>query len=198
MTLADLRQEFYDRGFNYLPAARANRFINTALGELYDAENWPFRQASASGTGSVVISDLGSVESVIDTATRTKLTPLDRRQITDSYTALTTTGTPVFYYLTLGTTVNTYPIGGTLTVNYWKTPAVLNADTDVTSVPERFQLLIVDIAAKLGYADADAYDKTQGLGPVIEDRLELMRQALLWQQNDRSTQVEVIAGSGDW
>ena len=150
MTLADLQVELQARGFDYLSTTRQNYYINSAYQiDICEDSDWPFLEVTTTGTAPLTITDLRSIESVIDTTQACKLRPLDRRSITDDYdTSLTTAGSPSFYYLTTATTVSVYPANttDTLSVRYWKFPAALSAASDTPVVPTRFHPLIVDAA----------------------------------------------------
>ena len=124
MNLLDLRTELYARGFDYLSSTRANYFINRAYSELCEEEDWPFLEATTSGTAPVSITDLRTIETVIDTTATRRLQPLDRRHILEDDYQLSTTGSPSCYYLTSCNTLAVYPANTTDTISerYWKVP----------------------------------------------------------------------------
>src|SRR3954465_13450910 len=127
MDFATLKTEFYARGFDYLNdsgagTARAGRWVNQAYLELCELGGWPFLDATATGAAPLTIADLRTVESVVDTATNTILAHVDRRTATEWDPTLPATGPPCIYWIAGGTTITTYPTGGTLSVRYWKVP----------------------------------------------------------------------------
>src|SRR3954462_2289412 len=94
-TFSDLRTELSRRGFDYLDSTRLGNFTNDAyLRDICEVQDWPFLEASTSGTAPVTVSDLRTVEYVIDSTNGVKLSPIDRRNLTDWTVDLTTTGTP--------------------------------------------------------------------------------------------------------
>lgn len=197
LSLATLRQELKDRGFDYLSNARADRYVNWGYLELCEEELWPFLEATGSGTAPLTISDLGSIGSVTNTATNSKLHQSDRRSLVDAYTDLATTGTPSYYYLEGGNTIRTYPSGGTLSVRYWITPPQLSADADQVVVPLRFNDLILDSAVRRAYIDSDNYEAAQAVEAERQRGLQLMRSSLLYQNHD---EPDIIIGASgeDW
>jgi hypothetical protein len=123
--LAALRAEFLARGFDGIDASGTTRqdgYLNRAYTEIVDGEDWPFLTKAVSSTAPIAIADLRTIESVVNTTQKYKLTPLDRRHITDSDTDVTTVGTPSVYYLTpVAGEVQTITIdagGGTFTASF--------------------------------------------------------------------------------
>ncbi len=194
-TLADLRTELAARGFDYLSSTRLTDFLNYAYTvDVSEADAWPFLETSTTGTSPVTVSDLRTIESVIDTTNQVKLRPMDRRHVTDLDVDLTRTGTPEFYYVTTGNVVATYPVGtGTLSIRYWKTPTALSADADEPLLPTRFRALIVDAAEVRAYTDDDEADQANIAQQRFLSRLEHMRLSLMGQQFDRPESM-VLAG----
>lgn len=187
MNAEDLTTEFAARGFDYLSTSRRLIYINDAyLIDVCETENWPFLRASAEGTAPLTISDLRSVEAVVDSTQATKLRPLDQREITDSYdTNLTTTGSPTLYYQTGETTLGVYPsnTSDTLLVTYWKAPAALSG-SETPILPARFHSLIVDYAVARAYEDSDDYELAQNARENADGRLAKMRESLLGWNRD--------------
>jgi hypothetical protein len=196
-TFSALRQELADRGFSYLTDARLNWLINAAYTELNEMELWPWRDTTATGAAPLTIADLGVVGSVVDTQALHTLVPIDRRQLLNDAPDLTTTGSPMFFYVTNGV-VNTYPVGGTLSVRYFAATLPLSGDSDLPVIPDRFIPTIVDIAVRRGYLDDENFEVIQGLQVEIDRQLELMREVFLWNIAGRPPVIADIAGSGDW
>lgn len=184
MSLTTLLTEFYSYGFNYLDdsgagATRATAFINSAYQELCNDSDWPFLEANATGTSTVTLTDLRKVESVVNTTTSDTLQQTDRRTLTNAYGVLTATGTPTFWYLTTGSVVKSYPVGGTLSVNYWKVPTDLSSGSDVPVVPSRYQDLIVLGAVRRALVDDQDGPDYQQVQAEYAQRLGSMRADLL-------------------
>ncbi len=189
-TYLDLVTELQARGFDYLTSARCGNLINDAyLRDICEAEDWPFLEATDSGAAPNTVADLRTIESVIDTTTNCKLLPMDRRNITDVDTDLTTVGTPYLYYITSGTIVNTFPYStDTISVKYWKVPTALSGDTDEPVIPSRFRALIVDAAVVRAYEDDDEGDMADAARSRFDSRLAEMKDSLMRQQHDRPDQ----------
>lgn len=196
--LATLRQELSDRGFAYLTTARLNWLINAAHTELNEFELWPWRYTTASGPAGLYISDLGVISSVVDTDARHALVPRTARDLLNEVTDLSTPGSPVFFYPSASTIVNTYPVGGTLSVRYYAATPPLIQDADLPVIPARFIPTIIDIAVRRGYLDDENFPSVQGLQAEIDRQIELMREVFLWDTAGRPPVVADIAGSGDW
>lgn len=200
MNLLDLRTELLARGFSYLDSTRANRYVNKAYTELCDEEQWSFLEASSSGASPLTISDLGDIESVVDSTNEVRLKPLERKLIEDYDPKINDTGNPYAYYITAGTIINAWPTTSvTLAVNYWKTSTELVNDSDIPIVPTRYQYLIVDSACRRAYQDSDRFDLAQGCDTEYQRGLGLMRDSLLvLSATDGPGQVRVSSGAGDW
>lgn len=201
MNLAEIVTEFQSRGFDYLSTTRAENYANDAyLIDICEQEDWPFLDATTSGAAPLTISDLRTLESVIDSTQAVKLKPLDRRHLTDDWnTDLSTPGTPTFYYLTSGSIVNVFPANttDTLAVRYWKVPERLTSG-DTPLLPSRFHSLIVDAAVARAYEDSDDYELAQNAWANFQNRLQAMRDALLEQQHDGPDDFVVITDREAW
>lgn len=201
MTFLELRTELKARGFDYLSATRLGYLLNRVYLELAEEEDWPWLEATATGAPPLAITDLRTIESVINTTNQAKLTPLDRRLITDMDYTLATTGTPSYYYTTGTTTVAVYPAntGVSLSVRYWKVPTALSADGDTPALPARFHHLLVDGAAAYAYLDTDNFEGSQTALGFFNDGKARMRDSLLNQQHDRTDDsIVIVGGSEDW
>ena len=200
-TFAQLKGRLGERGFDYLTDATKGQFVNDAYLEICDMEDWPFLEATTSGVAPLAISDLRTIETVVDSTSTTRLSPLDRRHILETDYTLATTGSPVWYYLTSGTTVNVYPANtsDTLSVRYWKVPTALSADGDVPVVPDRYLDIVLYGARAAAYWDSDNAEMAETMIRRQERRLQTMRDALLVGQHDMADDhVVIVAGSADW
>lgn len=197
-TFTDLKAELADRGFSSLSDTRLGRYVNDGYLELAEAELWPFRLATASGTAPLTVSDLGVVESVTETSTPMRLGFLSRQTLSDTYVDLTRTGQPQYVYVDNGA-VRTYPVGGTLSVRYYKVPAELSSGSDAPIVPARYQSAIVDFASRRAFEDANNTEQAEATQRECDRWLDRMRKNLLGGQQvqDRPVALDMSA-SGDW
>jgi hypothetical protein len=143
-----LKTMLSDRGFSRLTATQLGDLINDARQEMDNYLPWPYRLTSASGTSPLTVSDLGSVEEVITTADlNNPLRYMERELIRAYYGDITVVGTPLVYFIDNGV-IRTYPVGGTLTVRYFKRTVDLSAGADLPLAPTNYHRLIVDIAER--------------------------------------------------
>lgn len=176
-----LQTELYARGFNYLNDAgagttRAKRWINEAMHEINDQEDWLFLQTTSTGTAPLTISDLDTVLSVYDSTQQRSLGRESAGDLVDRFGDLTTTGTPLFYYVT-SNTLNVYPANTTdsLSVRYFKVQTDLSSGSDVPLMPDRYRQAIVEFAAAKAYIDSDNPDMAmvcRQVGQAIVDRMK--------------------------
>jgi hypothetical protein len=142
--------------------------------------DWPYLQASTTGTAPLTISDLRTVEHVSSVGGLLSLQPATRTWLRDQYVDLTVTGTPIFYYF-IGSQINVYPASTstTLTVDYLKVVADLSAGADVPLIPDRFRMAIVHYAAAAAREDRGDLQgamsaKGQGDAMVAQMQVELL------------------------
>lgn len=196
-TFAELKAELAAEGYDYLSDTRQGYFINEAYAALCDEDFWPFTEATpATGAAPLTISDLATVETVRDTVQNVPLAFKTRSWLQRRFVDLTVTGAPLYYYITGGTTVNTFPVGGTLSVTYWKTPTLMSSSGDKPLVPQRFRRLIVDYAVREAAMDNNDLDDVAAVQAKIDRRLQVMREALLIGSRD-GIFVEKRQGSWD-
>lgn len=201
-TFTQLQTEFFARGFDYMNDAgvqltRAKAWINQAYTELCEEDLWPFLLTTASGAAPLAVADIRTILSVQDTANASSpLLPVDEDELTDDFFPLTTTGTPLYFYVD-NVTVRTYPVGGTLSVRYYKVPALLSAGTDVAVVDDRFANLIVDGAVRRAANDNDNPAGAQLAEAERQKGIDLMRRSLMFRDGMRQYQRLTFA-SGDW
>lgn len=196
-TLLTLRTEVQARGFDYLTNSRIDRFINDAYVRLCNTALWPFRELTVSGAAPLTIADLGVLASVVDTANgNNSLAWRDRRTLVDLYGDLATAGSPTYFYIEDGTTLRTYPVGGTLTVRYWKRAVKLVNDGDVSIVPDDYSDVLIDMAVRRAYIDSDNFAAANALKADVDERIGQMMVDLLVQQVHDDNYIEVFGGEG--
>jgi len=200
MTFGELLTEVYANGFDYLDdggagETRVKRWVNQSYQELCAANDWPFLEATATGAAPLTISDLGKVLYVVNTDTYQTLIESDAKSISTIGYPSGGGSSAMYYYITGGDTVATYPAAGNaLSVRYIKTPTDLSASSDTPLVPTPWQDIIVLGAVRRALLD----DTDSGsLGVVRQewsDRVQMMQSALM---NPISGQ-HLSGASGDW
>jgi hypothetical protein len=200
-TFLELQTEFYARGYDYMndagtQATRAKAWLNQSYLELCEEELWPFLLTTATGAAPLTIADIRTLYTVVDTAASNVLAPAQEDELIDTYTTLTTTGTPLWFYVA-DTVVKTYPVGGTLSARYWKVPAELSANGDVAVVPQRFCNLIVDGAVRRAGNDNDDTAGAQRAEDERQRGIDVMRRSLLLRGGLRYYQ-RITGASEDW
>jgi hypothetical protein len=186
LTFAELKTELSGRGYDVLgDGTRDGRYINQAYQFICRDSDWPFLLTTATAqTPPTTISDLGPIESVFDATSKGAVKPIDRRTLREMQSDLTTTGTPTYYYMAGQTTVTTFPVGGSLTITYWKIPTTLSNSSDTPVIPTNWQLLIVDLASIYAMKDAGSWEDIPAAQQVFNNDLQAMRHALLKTQHD--------------
>lgn len=158
MNFSDLRQELADRGFDDLSNTRLGSFVNSGYRDVaqYQGVEWPWFESTATGAAPLVLSDVRKIHRVVNTDSRDWLTSRTLNRILECDPGLQDTGTPAFWYLSAGTTVNVWPTSSVnVAVYYTALPVLLTSDTDEPEIPEIYRPLIVDAAAVRAYRDAD-------------------------------------------
>lgn len=180
MNFSELVAAFQSRGFDYLTTPECEALVNDGYRlDICEAADWEFLSTTVSGTSPLEISDLRSIEYVINTTQERKMKARDRRFITDFNPKLSNPGNSVYYYVTGGNTVNLYPVSeDTMEVRYYKiAPKLTSSDTPL--LPERFHTLIVDAAVARGYESSDDYELAQSARSAFLSRLQVAEEALL-------------------
>jgi len=180
MTGEEMVSRMQAEGFDYLTTGQCIEFLNDAyLLDICDIQDWPFLEASTSGTAPLTISDLRSIESVSSTTQEVKLRPMDRRNITDRSYNLEEAGTPRYYYLSGETQVKVFPVAtDTISVRYYKNPTKLSTSS-TPLLPERFHSVIVDGAVARAYENSDDFELRQSKEATFQARLARMEGVLL-------------------
>lgn len=199
MDFQALQTEFFAHGFDRFNDAgvgltRAKRFINSAYQEICDLHDWPFLEASTTNTPPLNIADMRTVESVIDTTSKRKLVPIDRRDLTDYCPDLTVTGDPGYYYLTLGTTINVFPVAAhNLLVRYWRVAPDLVNNADLPAFPARYHELIVLGACRRALVDDTDSPDYQLIDTEYQRGISIMAEKLGVLQHDRPDTQSMVS-----
>lgn len=181
-TYANLKTELANHGFDYLTATQQGDYINAAYQELAALLPWPWLETSTTTlTSGTAVSDLRSVIAVNDPASGSNLAPSDKATLLAYYGALSTTGSPDFYYLDGQTTIKTFPVNASLqlTVHYLKNPTALSADGDEPLVPSGWRIVLVHGAAVIAHLENGNYELSQARRQVWQETVDRMAAALL-------------------
>lgn len=201
MNFSDLQTDFFESGFAYLNdngvgLVRAKRWINQAYLEICALEPWSFLEVTATGTPPLAVSDFDRAISVLDNTNHVRLEHSDFGSLVQSYPDPTVVDTPLYWYLTGGTTIGVMPPATTisLSVRYVKVPTELSNASDTPLLPAAYHDIITLGAWRRGLLDdsnAGDYDVVKG---EWNERLSVMRLALL---DSPDTQLLTFA-SEDW
>ncbi len=183
-TFAIGRSDFFARGFNFLNDAgaglvRTKALYNSAYRELCAEDDWPFVAATATGASPLTVADVRKIRTVRDTA-QARAPKLWHRPVEDleeEFGIITTAGLPLWYFIE-GTVITAFPVGGTLSVRYYKVPAELVADGDEPLVPNEYRRYIVDGMVRLA-AMEDNPQLAQAAEAERQRGLDIMRRSLL-------------------
>jgi len=162
VNLATARAELESRGYARFTDARLEIWLNTAKNRFEDyGFDWPWLKSTATGAAPLTVSDLRRVRSVTDTTNGHTLSAVGAEDIIDFHDdLLTTTGTPVWWYLSSETVVSVYPVQtASLSVRYVKFSPELTG-TDTPLIPARYHQAWVDLAEvdvlRYGVKDRDS------------------------------------------
>lgn len=201
MNFSDLQTDFFESGFAYLNdngvgLVRAKRWLNQAYLEICSLEPWPFLEATITGVPPVAITDYDRAISVLDTTNKAELVHSDFGALTHDYTDPTATGTPLFWYLTSGTTIAVMPPATTisLSVRYIKVPSELTLSGDSPLLPAAYHDIITLGAWRRALLDDSDAGDYEVIKREWNERIAIMRQALL----DDVTSQALTFASGDW
>ena len=199
-----LIDEVNDRGFNHLSDTRLGRYVNQEYYEICAADRWPFLYTTETGAPpKTTTATIHAVDSVIDTTNKKRLQYLSRSNLLDIDTDLTTTGNPVYWYISEATTdttiVNVYPAntGVSLSINFYKQPTILSG-TNAHILPIRFENLIVDGACIRAYKDSDDFDSAAALQQFYDQDLMAMRQEFIrnWDNTEYVVNTQTYDAGG--
>jgi len=196
--LAALRQEVFDRGFDYVSPTRVAYWLNRVYHRACEREPWPFLQATTTGVSPLAISDVRSVLSVVDTTSGSPVVWRDQRTILEEDPNLESTGTPDYWYLASGS-LTVYPVNTTDTISvvYTKVPSDLSSDSDIPLIPTRYHYLLVDGACAHAYEDSDNFEAAANAWNSYFQAIEEMANTLMVEGYDNPNEI-VIRGSIDW
>jgi hypothetical protein len=148
---------------------------------------WPYREDSGIGIAPVVIPTLGQVEAVTNQSVNDY--PLEEssyKDLTEWFGDLATTGAPMYWYrayVSGNPVIATYPVStDTIGVQFWQIFPDLTG-TDTPSMPDRYHMLIVELAVQMAYRDMDAHAMAEAMRPEINTQIFEMMEDMLPQQD---------------
>ena len=204
MDFTALQAELAARGFDPLVGqGRAGAFINRGMRALDGMALWPYLESSATGTAPLAISDLLTVEAVLDTTNDVELLPDTYQNLRARFGGdLSTAGNPSYWYMaTPGgvRTVATYPVSSSVQigVQYWRVTSALSSGSDVPAAPARWHDLIVDLAAIRAYRDMHNHGAAESLQAQVDRDVAQMRQELFTDQVQGPGFIQIRSGSDD-
>lgn len=203
MNFGELYAELEARGFSHLLLARRKQIVNDAVAELDESQPWPYREKSATGASPLAISDLGTIEMVLNTSqSDVPLTPATYQWLVEMFGDLTTAGTPVYWYSGWPSgdpVVATFPVSSNdvLGVQYWRTSPTLSADADTPLAPSRFHSIILLIAQRMAESERGNLNVAAGLQQEIDRMISRMIDALLGGQQLQGAQDQVRVWTAD-
>lgn len=201
-----LQTMLYERGFDYLDPTRLGQYINRATNELVESETWHWRLVQ--GTGAVdtstdptlpggfytpgLINDLLGPMLHVSVRYGDEWINLKPRTFLDAleYTGDYFSGTPMFYapYTSLGASgsegfiVYPAPVDAMAVQFYhYQRQVLMVTDSTTTIVPVRYEGVLVDIAVRMAYRDADNHEAAEALQIEIDRELNRMRMAYVGQ-----------------
>jgi hypothetical protein len=196
-TLGQLKQELFDRGFDYLDSttdSRALRFINGGIDKVCEAERWPFLHATITCASGDQLGPLLAIEEV--RYGTVELLGTTRKALRGDRVDLDLEGVPTHFYIESDDTLRTWPVCTTedLVVECWQGPLPLSEDDDMCVIPRRFSYVILDAAVREAEKDRHNWTAVAQLKTDFEDGIATMRDSLLGQQQ---SDPEVIGHAGD-
>ena len=200
MNLGTIETEVKARGFSDLSDTRLGYFINRAYHSLCELYNWPFLEATTTGTAPLTVSDLRTVLYVMDTTAGEELYGYDQRTVRERDPKLESTGSPEIFFLTGTDTINVWPANTdhTLTVRYIEVPADLATDSDTPVLPARYHYLLVDGAVLLAYGDSDSQENRAALQTFYDAEVRKMARALLDPNHFNPPEIAQARWYGDY
>ncbi len=178
---------------------RCTIFLNDAKNDFESFYDWPWLEATATGTAPLSISDLKNILYVVDTTQDRVLFGTTANEIIMQQTTdIDQTGPPVQWWLNGTYILEVFPKNttNTLSVRYTSFTSEL-AGTDTPTLPPRYHNIWIDLAMVRAYNDADQLDAAQALQTRAYARLgQLVTQYEV--RNRQHNPEQYITGGGDW
>jgi hypothetical protein len=184
LTFAELNTELVSRGATADPT-RNGRWLNLAYREIGNAYDWPFTEASATGsagTGVVAVADfrkaivVGNILPTGGTLPGDRLHKITYAELTEDLgvDSISQAGTPEFWWYDPSVTqIKAYPLGGTVYARYYKRLSELSG-AQTPAFDAEYHNLIVDRAMMEVYKDTPEFELVNALEQSYLGRLGRM------------------------
>ncbi len=195
-TFLELQDEVLNHGFDQTAyRSRVKNWLNEAAHRV--ARSLELRDVKASydlatvvgGLSYTLPADFVRMESVTDTTSWDSLDLTPQADIDN----ITVTGTPEYYAFGKDNTIVLWPISDhiqTIRLLYYKNPAALSADTDVSPLPADYHDLLVSYACSRAFRAEDDYESSQFFMAEFQRDLAQLGTDRQYESGD----VTVIAG----
>lgn len=211
-TREEMLKEVFARGFDDFSGeaekeAQMVTWMNQAYQEIALEKDWPFLEAEYEGKLPFDFENLGHVLDVSSVNTRVNLRPVDRRQLIRWNPTLENTGNNIgeFWYQEGSGTICVYPSSPSeiFRLRFVVFPEELTEATSKTTLPARFDYLVVLGTVVQAYMSRDAYEAAELVEARIKKGMAQMEKALLNTNHDRAkriirTQGSYSYGIGGW
>lgn len=148
-TLSQAQTQLYNLGAGVLQSdsGSATYYLNQAKNWIEDKDNWPWLEATATGSAPLTIADLRNIIYVADSTNDRLLQASTASDIATIDPTLDSTGAPSHYYLDGLTSVKVWPSSTvSLSVRYIKYSPELSAAGDTPLIPTRYHALWIQVA----------------------------------------------------
>lgn len=172
MNFLELQNEVLAHGFDQtVYRARVQRWLNEAQSRIARILELPNQYGTATITTVVgtetynLPSDVVRINGVTNASSPSELTYVeDPADIAYNNQAGQSVGEPQYYTLSSGTTIRLSPIPDavySLTLDYYKAPSALSADTDVSTIPSDYHDVMISYALSRAYRSEDDMQMSQ-------------------------------------
>jgi len=172
MNFLELQNEVLAHGFDQsVYRARVQRWLNEAQSRIARILELPNQYVTTTITTVVgtetynLPSDVVRINGVTNASSPSELTHVeDPADIAYNNQAGQSVGEPQYYTLSSGTTLRLSPIPNavySLTLDYYKAPSTLSADTDVSSIPSDYHDVMISYALSRAYRSEDDMQMSQ-------------------------------------
>lgn len=200
MNLTAAITELKARGGSFLSDARCTIFLNDAKNDFEDYYDWPWLEATATGTAPVTLTDLKNILYVTDYTRGTELQGVTARDIiAQAGPNIDLTGVPNYWWLNGAYILEVFPKNttDTLKIRYTSFTAELSG-TDTPAIPPRHHNIWIDLAMVRVYKDSDNLAAAERLEVTAYQRLAKLVEVFEYRNHQNALVQQVTSGSADW